>query len=529
MAAKYRKNGRLPVVSWKHPRRNGFLAHAGIVQQSGEISEQFIAAAKSEDDKLIWCLIRNSNPNYTGSEEASHVSEPLLSTKLEPTSRKLSKKREKPRPKRTDPTLSHEIAEFYMVQVIQRQDACYDCSEWTRSQDISVAEESLYVDSLSDLKESYRKLHRLCTGSFSQTTEEHWCSALDNTRWLDQVRSVMNAAQRLIKLMEQGSSVLLTCDGWDRGCQLSALAQLWMDPFYRTLRGFIVLVEKEWLSFGHPFTDRSGILSQEDGPDVVPVFLQWLDCVWQTLLQFPNQFEFNNNFLIEIAEHVYSGRYGTFLFQSESARQAHLAGITTESLWTHVAYNYAYKNPFYVGKIDATIIPSSNPRSLTLWNSLYLRWYEGQAIQKLPRVGSGPCGQDIFGFTSTSLSEKQQLERHVLALETALNNIKREIDKRKDVLSEVAVGVPVAAAQHNILLRSRSKIVIDLLYDVRSMQFNPATLALSDSRLLDKPRRERKNSDAAKRIKKTTSTSHLDMELTPSKRNRDRTKSISEP
>lgn len=66
-----------------------------------------------------------------------------------------------------------------------------------------------------------------------------------------------------------------------------------------SLQGFQVLVEMEWLDFGHKFADRCGHgENSDDLNERCPVFLQWLDCVHQLQRQFPCSFEFNEAFLV---------------------------------------------------------------------------------------------------------------------------------------------------------------------------------------------------------------------------------------
>lgn len=89
---------------------------------------------------------------------------------------------------------------------------------------------------------------------------------LQQSDWLRHVRDVLDGSAIIVRQIGiQHSHVLIHCsDGWDRTSQLSALAQIMLDPFFRTIDGFITVVEKDWLSFGHMFRLRSGHLNHED-------------------------------------------------------------------------------------------------------------------------------------------------------------------------------------------------------------------------------------------------------------------------
>ena len=89
--------------------------------------------------------------------------------------------------------------------------------------------------------------------------------ALHKSGWLKHIANMLDGVGLIARQVGlQHSHVLIHCsDGWDRTSQLSSLSQICLDPYYRTMEGFMVLVEKDWLSFGHMFKHRSGFLSSE--------------------------------------------------------------------------------------------------------------------------------------------------------------------------------------------------------------------------------------------------------------------------
>ena len=50
--------------------------------------------------------------------------------------------------------------------------------------------------------------------------------------------------------------------GRDLSCVVSSLAQLMMDPHYRSISGFQALVQKDWVAMGHPFSTRHHLITK---------------------------------------------------------------------------------------------------------------------------------------------------------------------------------------------------------------------------------------------------------------------------
>ena len=65
-----------------------------------------------------------------------------------------------------------------------------------------------------------------------------WWSALEGTKWLNYLSGLIKSALVVVEAIDMDAqSTLVHCsDGWDRTPQLVSLAQLLLDPYYRTIK-----------------------------------------------------------------------------------------------------------------------------------------------------------------------------------------------------------------------------------------------------------------------------------------------------
>ncbi|OUM65413.1 hypothetical protein PIROE2DRAFT_41713, partial [Piromyces sp. E2] len=257
--------------------------------------------------------------------------------------------------------------------------------------------EYLKIENIHVVRDSLNKLIEVSRNSNSGFISK---SDIEKTGWLKHIHTLLEGSLLIIKTIDlYNSHVLVHCsDGWDRTSQLVAISEVCLDPYYRTIEGFEVLVEKDWISFGHKFSHRCGLLAKDAANlnevltstaskifntngnkdsatsntisstinavsisknstlprETSPIFTQFLDCIYQLWIQNPTQFEFNDDFLVQLNTHVYSSQFGTFLFNSEYERRVFRhdgkdLSQCTYSVWDWFNSNKEdYINPLYV-------------------------------------------------------------------------------------------------------------------------------------------------------------------------------------
>ncbi|KAG5557116.1 hypothetical protein RHGRI_007400 [Rhododendron griersonianum] len=223
-------------------------------------------------------------------------------------------------------------------------------------------------------------------------------STLGDTGWLIHVQNVLaGSAWIAARIALESASVLVHCsDGWDRTTQLISLANLLLDPYYRTFKGFQALVEKDWLAFGHPFADRMGMptssgggsmlyeLSRQSSTGSFPsspmrqssgsstsqaqsfsggfLGLCALLSLWKLLVQ--------QVYMPSVSLASDKERQQSDIFDTSGCLWMYLADLRASEGSSHVHYNLFYEP----SKHEGPLLPPAAALAPTLWPQFHLRW-----------------------------------------------------------------------------------------------------------------------------------------------------------
>ncbi|KDQ07073.1 hypothetical protein BOTBODRAFT_167425 [Botryobasidium botryosum FD-172 SS1] len=316
--------------------------------------------------------------------------------------------------------------------------------------------------------------------------------ALRRSGWLKHISALLDGTLIIVRNVHVNAShVLIHCsDGWDRTSQLASLSQICLDPYYRTIRGLEILIEKDWVSFGHKFADRCGHLSsdkffispapetgaggaeaaqaflvsfqnkivgQSHLKETSPVFHQFLESLRQIQRQFPTRFEYNGAFLERIHYHLYSCQFGTFLYNSERERRAAQEEPLPpgcqrpHSLWDFLnsdGEREKYINPEFDPSLDQVREPGCdmgvllpNSKDVKFWHELYGKTDEEMngRVVAAPVIDPDP---DISAFAEETDPIDQSLPPSPPPPSASLPAFKGESEQPDDVATELPAPPP---------------------------------------------------------------------------------------
>lgn len=284
----------------------------------------------------------------------------------------------------------------------------------------------------------YYRLMQMCSYKTSlelnkEAETTSFYSNLHGTKWLKNVSVLISMAAKMVACLHlHQRNVFIEEDraNNDISCVLTSLVRLLFDAKCRTIAGFENLIHKEWFLAGHKFYDRllttlplarqDADADQDPNDDttssssaakksIAPVFLLFLDCVFQLTMQYPSEFEFNEYYLIHLWDYALSGMSYTFSYNGQNDWLSSLSKLTSEPAnfdENLLGALFEANNEFWHRHLERTLplIVNKNYQQnelilnpcdkiyvLKFWSRCYLRWYD---IRHAYSSSSGPILSD---------------------------------------------------------------------------------------------------------------------------------------
>ncbi|TSN86051.1 Myotubularin-related protein 12 [Bagarius yarrelli] len=237
------------------------------------------------------------------------------------------------------------------------------------------------LPTIQDIQQSYTKFKQyflIDNSTDFWESDVKWFSSLESSGWLDIIRQCLHKAVEVVECLEKENTNVLIMEeeGTDLCCIISSLVQIMLDSHYRTLTGFQGLVQKEWVAGCHAFLDRCNHLHQKDKECQSPVFLLFLECVWQLIQQHSTAFQFSETYLTVLSDSVHVPVFSTFLFNSAHQKESTMTAesqysqsgpLTCPAVWDwSVQFDckaqQLFLNPLYSEKLKQEKVPRKGLR-----------------------------------------------------------------------------------------------------------------------------------------------------------------------
>eukprot|EP01125_Pyxidicula_operculata_P010105 TRINITY_DN3328_c1_g4_i3.p1 TRINITY_DN3328_c1_g4~~TRINITY_DN3328_c1_g4_i3.p1 ORF type:complete len:2281 (+),score=534.60 TRINITY_DN3328_c1_g4_i3:9-6851(+) len=252
--------------------------------------------------------------------------------------------------------------------------------------------DDLAVNGSSSSQSSKQKIYVFDTGDESKTLEREYNDTCEYTflkfpteddlkrdwdllflyhnvenKWDVHVKSMFKATLKAIDILTSNKNLLIQNGGpnYNGDSILSCLVQLCLDKYYRTLKGFCTLIDKEWVQLSYPYSTCSMVQNREQQQEQdfalsnpIPSFFLFMHCVYEMISRLPTEFEFNSHLLVFLMDSVGDARFSTFYFDSEKERTK--CAKHTSSAWNYVLcphYKDQFVNPIYKPSEDIIKIP----------------------------------------------------------------------------------------------------------------------------------------------------------------------------
>ncbi|XP_048139260.1 phosphatidylinositol-3-phosphatase myotubularin-1 isoform X3 [Rhodamnia argentea] len=477
-ASNFRARGRFPVITWCHPGTGAVLARS-----SQPLVGLMMNVRSNMDEKLVSALCSNLS-GVMGTRRKLYIAD------ARPRKNALANGAMGGGSESSSNYFQSEIVFFGIDNIHAMRESLARLREYLDT----------HGATSSDGMSSFLRHGGWTWGGGNLSSMSASVSTLGDSGWLIHVQSVLaGSAWIAARVALESASVLVHCsDGWDRTTQLVSLASLLLDPYYRTLAGFQALVEKDWLAFGHPFSDRFGLPTISGGGNTLfelsrqsstgsyssspmrqssgsfttqatssshsqasnnssPIFLQWVDCIAQLARMYPLAFEFSSTFLVDFLDCVLSCRFGNFLCNSEKERQqcsvseacgclwAYLTDLRNSEGKSHVHYNLFY-DP---SKHNGPLLPPAAALAPTLWPQFHLRW----ACPSEAQVGEleAQCRNMAMRFSELQKA-KEVAERKAKEVAATVESLTADLLRERQ-LNTSAVNLAKKASKENAAIK----------------------------------------------------------------------------